>query len=946
MDKIIIKGAREHNLKNVDLVIPRDKFVVITGVSGSGKSSLAFDTIFAEGQRRYVESLSTYARQFLQQLQKPDVDYIEGLSPAISISQKTISHNPRSTVGTVTEIYDYLRLLFARVGEPRCYECGTPIASQSAQEITDQVLAWPKDTKIQVLAPIVRGRKGQHEKLLADLRKSGFLKVRVSGEIYDLSDPIDLKKNVLHDIDVVVDRLATGPSSAKRIFESVETALKLGQGIIRVNRLDDGTEKVFSELNACPACGISYGEISPRMFSFNSPYGACTVCHGIGKVMYADPDLVVPDPSKTLSEGAIEPWLQKDIPLLNENRKVLKALAEKYDFSLDVPFSDLPARVRSLILNGSRNETVEIPTWREGRQSQRTEAFDGVLRTIFQRWVKTESFYIKSMLEKYMSEQDCPDCRGQRLRKEALSVYIGDRNIIQLSQMTIEKLKDFFRSIVFTGEKATISSEVLKEIRLRLEFLENVGLTYLTLDRKSGSLAGGEAQRIRLATQIGSGLVGVLYILDEPTIGLHQKDNERLLKSLRSLRDMGNSVIVVEHDEATMREADFIVDLGPGAGNYGGHVLCAGSIDDVKACGHSLTGKYLSGRLAITVPPKRRRANMKRALRLTGCREHNLKNIDVTIPLGLFVSVTGVSGSGKSTLVNDILYTALQRKFYHANVRPGEFGGLEGAELIDRVLIIDQSPIGKTPRSNPATYTDLFNAIRFFFAQLPEAKVRGYSPGRFSFNVKGGRCETCHGAGIKKIEMHFLPDVYVQCETCKGLRYNRETLQVTYKGKSITDVLNSTVDEALLDFKNFPHIRSRLKMLKDVGLGYIKLGQPSTTLSGGEAQRVKLSAELGKKSTGNTLYILDEPTTGLHFADIHLLLGVLQQLVDMGNTVLVIEHNLDVIKCADWLIDLGPEGGDRGGEVVAAGTPEDVLANPRSYTGDFLRPVLSSRSPQ
>ncbi|MBN1521708.1 MAG: excinuclease ABC subunit UvrA [Candidatus Aureabacteria bacterium] len=940
MDNIVIKGAREHNLKNFDITVPRNKLVVITGVSGSGKSSLAFDTIFAEGQRRYVESLSTYARQFLQQLQKPDVDYIEGLSPAISIGQKTISHNPRSTVGTVTEIYDYLRLLFARVGEAHCYECKTPIASQSAQEITDQIMALPEEEKIQILAPVVKGRKGQHEKTLSELRKTGFLKVRINREIFDLSEPIELNKNVLHDIDVVVDRLIIKKNVSKRVFESVETALQLGQGLLIVQNIGDGKEKIFSELNACPHCGISYGEISPRMFSFNSPYGACTLCHGIGKVMYADRDLVVPDPTKTLSEGAIEPWLQKDVPLLNENRKMLKALSEKFNFSLDTPFKDLPEKVKHTILFGAQGEKVEIPTWREGRQVTKEESFQGVLKIIFQRWVKTESFYIKSLLEKYMSEQDCPDCHGRRLRKEALSITINGKNIIDLSLMTIESLRDFFTHLQFYGEKIKISAEVLKEIRLRLSFLENVGLSYLTLDRKSATLAGGEAQRIRLATQIGSGLVGVLYILDEPTIGLHQKDNQKLLESLKNLRDLGNSIIVVEHDEATIRQADYIIDLGPGAGNYGGHVLAKGSLDDIKNCAHSLTGKYLSDKLKIAIPGRRRKADFQRSIRLTSCREHNLKNIDVIIPLGLLVAVTGVSGSGKSTLVNDILYAALQRKLYRANVKPGEFDELKGLEHIDRALIIDQSPIGKTPRSNPATYTDLFNYIRQFFAKLPEARVRGYTAGRFSFNVKGGRCETCHGAGTKKIEMHFLPDVYVQCETCKGLRYNRETLQVTYKGKSITDVLDSTVDEALMDFKNFPHIRSRLKMLKDVGLGYIKLGQPSTTLSGGEAQRVKLSAELGKKSTGNTLYILDEPTTGLHFADIHLLLNVLQQLVDMGNTVLVIEHNLDVIKCADYLIDLGPEGGNRGGEVVAFGTPEEVADNTKSFTGHFLKTVL------
>ncbi|MCK5708111.1 MAG: excinuclease ABC subunit UvrA [Candidatus Aureabacteria bacterium] len=941
MKNIIIKGAREHNLKNIDITIPRNKLVVLTGVSGSGKSSLAFDTIFAEGQRRYVESLSTYARQFLQQLQKPDLDYIEGLSPAISIGQKTIGHNPRSTVGTITDIYDYLRLLFARVGKAHCYSCGTMIASQSVQEIADQIINYPLKTKIQLLASVVKGRKGTHEKLLASLRSSGFLKIRINKDVFDLSDKIELKKNVIHDIDVVVDRIVIKKNIFKRLFESVETALKLGSGLLIVQNLDSGTERIFSELSACPQCGISYGEISPRMFSFNSPYGACPLCHGIGTIMCPDAELVTPDVSMTLNEGAVEPWLQKDIPNLNENRKILKSLSEKYGFSLDIPYIDIPKNFRDIILHGSKGEFIDIPAWRSGKQIEKREVFKGVLKILYNRWCETDSYSIKNTLARYMIEQDCPDCKGTRLRKESLSITIAEKNIIELSLMTIDKLKQFFDSLDFTGEKAKISYELLKEIRSRLQFLQNVGLSYLSLDRKSSTLAGGEAQRIRLATQIGSGLVGVLYILDEPTIGLHQKDNERLLKSLIDLRDLGNSIIIVEHDEETITKADHIIDLGPGAGNYGGHVLCSGSLDEIKKCSHSLTGKYLSKKLNIAVPKKRRPLQKTKIISLKGCREHNLKNIDITIPLGVFTAVTGVSGSGKSTLVSDILYNSLHRKINRANVRQGDFDSIHGTELIDKLQIINQSPIGKTPRSNPATYTDLFNHIRLFFSELPEAKVRGYGPGRFSFNVKGGRCETCHGAGTKKIEMHFLPDVYVQCEACKGERYNRETLQVTYKGKNITDILNSTVDEAIMDFKNFPQIHSRLKMLKDVGLGYIKLGQPSNTLSGGEAQRVKLSAELAKKSTGNTFYILDEPTTGLHFADIHLLLHVLQKLVDMGNTVLVIEHNLDVIKCADHIIDLGPEGGNKGGEVIATGTPEEITFIKKSYTGEFLKKVLT-----
>ena len=940
MDKIIIKGAKEHNLKNVCVEIPRNKFVVITGVSGSGKSSLAFDTLFAEGQRRYIESLSTYARQFLQQLQKPNVDYIEGLSPSISIAQKTLSHNPRSTVGTITKIYDYLRLLFARVGDAYCYKCSTPISKQSPQEIVEIILSTMENQKIQILSPIVKGRKGSHEKKLEEMKKLGFIKARINGEVYDLSEKIELNKNKLNDIEIIIDRLIVKKEYKQRLFSSIETALKFGNGIVFVQNIESKEEKIFSELNSCPNCGISYGEISPRMFSFNSPYGACKFCYGLGKVLYPDPDLIVPNKEKTLKEGAIEPWLLKDTPFVNENKKILQALSKEYGIPLDVPYEELSEKEKNILLYGLNGKKIKITSWREGRQYEKEIIFEGVLKCIHNRWEETESFFLKNTLEKYMSEQICPECKGNRLAKEALSIKIEGKNIVELSNMTISSLKKFMQNITFSGEKKKISSEIMKEILSRLNFLEDVGLSYLTLSRKSSTLAGGEAQRIRLATQIGSGLVGVLYVLDEPTIGLHHRDNEKLLNSLRKLCESGNSVIVVEHDEDTIKQADYIIDLGPGAGNYGGHILYAGNLEGLKKCPNSLTGKYLSGKLKIAVPEKRRKINIKRSIRLIGCKEHNLKNIDVTIPLGVFVAITGVSGSGKSTLVNDILYPALQKILYKANSSPGAHQRIEGYEYIDRVQIIDQSPIGKTPRSNPATYTDLFNYIRQFFAMLPEAKIRGYTASRFSFNVKGGRCETCKGAGTKKIEMHFLPDVFVECEVCKGMRYNSETLQVKYKGKSITDVLNSTVDEALMDFKNFPQIWSRLKMLKDVGLGYIKLGQPSNTLSGGEAQRVKLAAELGKQSTGNTLYILDEPTTGLHFADIHLLLNVLQRLVDMGNTVLVIEHNMDVIKCADYIIDLGPEGGDKGGEIVAFGTPEEIAQNPKSYTGQYVKKYL------
>ncbi len=922
-DSITIKGAKEHNLKNIDLEIPRDKLVVITGLSGSGKSSLAFDTIYAEGQRRYVESLSSYARQFLEQLQKPDVEYIEGLSPAISIEQRTAGSNPRSTVGTQTEIYDYLRLLYASIGRPHCPKCKKPITRQTSQEIVDQVMRAPKDSKIIILAPVIKGKKGEHKDILQKAKKDGFVRVRIDGVIYELERSVALDKNRTHTIEIVVDRLILkGEGIRKRLTDSIETALEIGKGLIIVAADRD---TLYSELYACIGCGISLGEIAPRIFSFNSPYGACPVCDGLGNKMEIDPELVISDKSRPVI-SAVDAWRRGGKGLYLYYRRLLRSVAREYGFDVETPFKDLPKDVKKMVLYG------EIEKGRDG--------FEGVVPNLERRFRETESEFIKTEINKYMSVQPCPECNGMRLKKESLSVTIGGRSIAQVSGESIKAMKEFLSGLKLTVTQDAIAHQILKEINARLLFMINVGLDYLTLDRRSYTLSGGEAQRIRLATQIGSGLVGVVYILDEPSIGLHQKDNSKLLDTLIALKDLGNTLIVVEHDEATIRKADHIIDLGPGAGEHGGRVLVSGTLKDVLDSEESLTGKYLRGELKIKIPKKRRPYSKRRELRIIGAREHNLKNIDVEIPLGLFVCVTGVSGSGKSTLVDEILFKALAKKLYRSKESPGSHERIEGAELIDKVIVIDQSPIGRTPRSNPATYTGAFAPIRDMFARLPDAKVRGYKPGRFSFNVKGGRCEACMGDGIKKIEMHFLPDIYVQCEICKGKRFNEQTLDVKYKGLSIADTLAMSVEDALSLFANIPSVRNKLKTLNDVGLGYIKLGQSATTLSGGEAQRIKLATELAKTSTGRTFYILDEPTTGLHFADIDKLLEVLHALVSQGNTVLVIEHNLDVVKTADYIIDLGPDGGDEGGEVVAKGTPEEIVKNKRSYTGQYLREVL------
>ncbi|GAW93179.1 excinuclease ABC subunit UvrA [Calderihabitans maritimus] len=934
--KIIIKGARQHNLKNIDVQIPRDKLVVITGLSGSGKSSLAFDTIYAEGQRRYVESLSAYARQFLGQMDKPDVDYIEGLSPAISIDQKTTSRNPRSTVGTVTEIYDYLRLLFARVGRPHCPNCRRPISQQTVSQIVDRLMTYEQGTRMQILAPVVRGRKGEHQKVLENLRKAGFVRVRVNREIRELGDKIELEKNKKHTLEVVVDRIIIKAGIEKRLADSLETALKLAEGTVMVDVVGR-EELVFSERFACPVCGFSFEEIAPRMFSFNSPYGACPACSGLGTKREVDPDLVIPDKNRSLAEGAIVPWSKATTRYYQQ---LLEALAEHYGASMHVPVKDLDPEFLNILLYGNGGEQIRVRyVNRFGQIRYFGTSFEGVIPYLERRYRETQSDYAREDLEEYMSVKPCPACGGTRLRPESLSVLVGGRNIYEVTEMSVAEALEFFASLELSQREELIARQVLKEIRERLKFLVDVGLDYLTLSRSAGTLSGGEAQRIRLATQIGSSLVGVLYILDEPSIGLHQRDNARLIQTLKRLRDLGNTVIVVEHDEETIRSADYIIDIGPGAGAQGGKVVAAGSLDNIMDCRASITGEYLSGRKRIPVPSFRRQGNGK-WLTIKGAREHNLKNIDVRIPLGVFTCVTGVSGSGKSTLVNEILYRSLAQRLHGAKEKPGEHDGIEGFEHLDKVINIDQSPIGRTPRSNPATYTGVFDGIREIFSQTPEARMRGYRPGRFSFNVKGGRCEACRGDGIIKIEMHFLPDVYVPCEVCKGKRYNRETLEIKYKGKSIADVLDMTVDEAVEFFKHIPKIYRKLKTLQDVGLGYIKLGQPATTLSGGEAQRVKLAAELSRRSNGRTLYILDEPTTGLHIADIHKLLEVLGRLTDSGNTVLVIEHNLDVIKTADYVIDLGPEGGNRGGKIVATGTPEEVSEVKASYTGQFLRQVL------
>jgi len=941
-DKIVIKGACEHNLKCIDLEIPRDKLVVITGISGSGKSTLAFDTIYAEGQRRYVESLSAYARQFLEQMEKPDVESIEGLSPAISIEQKTTSKNPRSTVGTVTEIYDYLRLLFARVGKPHCYSCGRIISSQTVTQMVDQIAALPQGAKLTLLSPIVRGRKGEYKKELAQLRKDGFVRVVIDGKTLDLAEEITLDKKKKHDIDIVVDRLVVKPGIEKRLADSLETALSHAEGIVKVALSADEERGVraetllFSESAACIECGISYPEMTPRMFSFNNPYGACPDCTGLGTRMYLDAELVVPDSEISIRDGAIAPWEKR---FSGWYHQTLEALAKAYSFDLGVPFKNLPKKARDVVLNGSGGELVDF-WWVDdaGKRHNYKKAFEGVLNNLERRHRESESEQVREELEKYMDVMPCPSCQGARLKKEALFVRIAGQNIRQVTSLSIKDSLTFFNTLSLSDKEEDIARRILKEIRERLNFLVNVGLDYLSLDRSSGTLSGGEGQRIRLATQIGSSLVGVLYILDEPSIGLHQRDNDRLLGTLRHLRDIGNTVLVVEHDEETIMEADWVIDMGPGAGVHGGEVVAQGTPAEIMANPHSLTGRYLSGALSIAVPQKRRKAH--RFLSIEGASENNLKDVSLDLPLGVMTCITGVSGSGKSTLVIDTLYKTLNQQLYKSREKAGAVRAIHGMELLDKVINIDQSPIGRTPRSNPATYTSLFTEIREIFSQLPESKMRGYKPGRYSFNVKGGRCEACSGDGIIKIEMHFLPDVYVQCEVCKGARYNRETLEVRFKGRSIADILDMTVSQALVFLEHIPRIKGKLNTLEEVGLGYIKLGQSATTLSGGEAQRVKLAKELSKRATGRTIYILDEPTTGLHFADIAKLLEVLQKLVETGNSIVVIEHNLDVIKTADWIIDLGPEGGDRGGEVIATGTPEQVARVERSYTGQYLKKML------
>ncbi len=967
LDRIIVRGAREHNLKNVTVEIPRDRFVVLTGISGSGKSSLAFDTIYAEGQRKYVESLSAYARQFLGLMEKPEVDHIEGLSPAVSIDQKGAPRNPRSTVGTVTELYDYLRLLYARIGEPHCPKCGRPIARQSREQIVDRVLALPGESRIQVLGPIVRGRKGEYRQLFDDLRRQGFVRVRVDGSVYDLSEEIPLDKNKKHSVEVVVDRIVIHPDVKTRLADSVETALKLGQGIVYVHVLPDGEGAgrdspaskafllagesrpapsrdgeemlVFSQQFACPEHGTVLPEIEPRIFSFNSPYGACPTCSGLGFKQEIDPEMVL-DRNLSLMDGAVVPWADSTSEYYYE---LLQSLAAAYKIDMKTPVRKLPRSFVEILLRGSE-EPIRVRYHNKwGALRVYDTYFEGVVNQLERRYKETDSEYIREEIERFMTTMPCPTCRGTRLKEESLAVRVGGLNIAELTALTIRQGQQFFAELQVSEREQLIAHQVLKEIRARLAFMVNVGLDYLTLDRTATTLSGGEAQRIRLATQIGSGLMGVLYVLDEPSVGLHQRDNHRLIDTLKHLRDLGNTILVVEHDEETIRAADWVIDIGPGAGADGGHIIVSGPPDAVARHPHSITGLYLSGRRSIPMPP-RRRPRGDGTVTIRGAREHNLKGIDVPIPLSLFVCITGVSGSGKSTLVDDILYRAAAHALHGARLRPGAHERIDGLDLIDKVINIDQSPIGRTPRSNPATYTKTFDLIRDLLAQTPDARMRGYKPGRFSFNLRGGRCEACEGDGIVRIEMHFLPDVYVPCEVCKGRRYNRETLEVLYRGRSIADVLEMSVDEALAFFENVPRIRRKLQTLHDVGLGYIKMGQPATTLSGGEAQRVKLAAELSRKDTGKTLYILDEPTVGLHFADVERLLQVLHRLVDAGNTVVVIEHNLDVIKTADWIVDLGPEGGELGGEVIAEGTPEDVAAVAHSYTGQFLTRLLSGRA--
>ncbi len=935
-DKIIIRGAREHNLKNISLELPRDKFIVFTGLSGSGKSSLAFDTLYADGQRRYMESLSSYARQFLGQMEKPDVDDIEGLSPAISIDQKTTSQNPRSTVGTVTEIYDYLRLLYARIGIPHCPICGREITQQTVDQMVDRVMALPEKTRIQILSPVVRGRKGEHVKELDGARRSGYVRVRIDGNLYDLSEDIKLEKNKKHTIEVVVDRLVIRPDIRSRLADSLETSLALAGGLTTV--ATDEEELMFSQNYSCPEHDISIEELTPRMFSFNNPFGACEKCTGLGTFMKVDPDLVVPNKNLSIKEGAIKAsgWYYSEGGIA---QMYFDGLAEHYGFSLDVPFKQLPKKAANLLLFGTGDEKILLKRESGSMRGSYEAAFEGVVNNLERRFRETSSDWMREEITSWMSEVSCPQCRGQRLKREVLAVTVGGLNISEFSSLSVTAALEFLEKLELSHRDQMIANQILKEIRSRLGFLKSVGLEYLSLSRASATLSGGESQRIRLATQIGSSLVGVLYILDEPSIGLHQRDNDKLIDTLKHLRDLGNTLIVVEHDEDTMRASDFIVDIGPGAGITGGEVVCSGTVEDIMDCPDSITGQYLSGVKKIQVPRVRRPGNGF-FLTVQGAEENNLKKINVKIPLGAFTAVTGVSGSGKSSLVNQVIYKHLAAELNGAKHKPGKFLSMEGLEALDKVINIDQSPIGRTPRSNPATYTGLFTDIREVFAQTNDAKIRGYASGRFSFNVKGGRCEACEGDGILKIEMHFLPDIFVPCEVCKGKRYNRETLEVKYKGKTISDVLEMTVDEALLFFENVPKLARRLTTLRDVGLGYVKLGQSATTLSGGEAQRVKLATELSKRSTGKTIYILDEPTTGLHTADVHMLIDVLQLLVDAGNTVVLIEHNLDVIKSADYIIDLGPEGGDRGGTLVACGTPEEICQVEKSYTGKYLKPYL------
>ena len=941
LDHISVKGARANNLKNIDVDIPRDKLVVLTGLSGSGKSSLAFDTIYAEGQRRYVESLSSYARMFLGQMEKPDVDYIDGLSPAISIDQKTTSKNPRSTVGTVTEIYDYLRLLWARVGTPHCPKCGKEIRQQTIDQIIDQVLELPEATRIQVMAPVIRGKKGTHQKLLEDARKSGYVRCRVDGSLYDLTEEIELDKNKKHNIEIVVDRLVMKEDIARRLTDSVEVASNLAGGLVVINIVGEDRDIMFSQNYACEDCGISIEELSPRMFSFNNPFGACPTCTGLGSQLKVDPDLIIPNKELSILEGAITASGWNNIKGDSISRMYFEALSKKYSFKLNTPVKDLPPEIMDIILYGTKGEKLKLTYERENGHGTLMQPFEGIINNLERRYKETQSDAMRRDLEECMGERPCPDCGGKRLRKEALAVTVGGINIDAFCRKSVTEALDFVDHLELSDQKMLIADRILKEIKSRLGFLQSVGLQYLTLSRAAATLSGGESQRIRLATQIGSSLMGVLYILDEPSIGLHQRDNDKLLDTLKHLRDLGNTLLVVEHDEDTMRAADYIVDIGPGAGVHGGQVVACGTAQEIMDNPASITGDYLSCRKQIPVPAERRTGS-GHCLTVRGAAENNLQNIDVSIPLGTFTCVTGVSGSGKSSLVNEILYKRLAADLNRAKTRPGKHTAIEGEEFLDKIIAIDQSPIGRTPRSNPATYTGLFNDIRDLFASTPDAKTRGYSPGRFSFNVRGGRCEACQGDGLIKIEMHFLPDIYVPCEVCKGKRYNRETLEVRYKGKNIYEVLDMTVEEALPFFEHLPRLYNKLQTLYEVGLSYVKLGQPSTELSGGEAQRVKLATELAKRSTGKTIYILDEPTTGLHTADVHKLIEVLQKLVDAGNTVVVIEHNLDVIKTADYVIDLGPEGGSGGGTIVATGTPEEVAACPASYTGHYLKEKLGT----